>query len=152
ASTGRVFVARTRWARSRDATLLVRGEPGQARHTHGGAPARIGHATFVVHNRGPRPRRLTLRGARWNSSPGQSLDLPVARLLWRPVRAGAAEVEYTKASPGGLELPARSTAELLVGFPFQPAYQAWNNRFWVDLVLEVAGPAGPEVLRPAAEI
>jgi hypothetical protein len=133
---GRVFRDGTRWATTPDGSVLIRGEPQSAIHTHGGEGAKIGAANFVAYNRGTSAVTITLAEVRW-SSPGGLRQLSGVRLM---------DERWTKVTT--LAVPAGRQSKLGVSFPAQEAYQNFGDHFEVEAEFQVGGG----LLRPAVEI
>ena len=123
---GRIFVSGNTWATSSRTQLSVVGETTHARHTHGGASARLGHARFRVQN-------------------GTGRALPIRALSGEFVtNGGSRPLENISLSVS--EIP-RGESTFEVYFASHPAYQSWNQRFAARLRLRV----GSATLTPQAD-
>ncbi|MCA9611339.1 MAG: hypothetical protein KC586_01140 [Myxococcales bacterium] len=130
---GRVWVGASTWAIASGARL--RGLEGHARHTHGGDAAEIGDVDFELTLE--RPTRLRVREVVWLTSPTCEPDFT------ERARLGAGHLYVppaTRSVPGdeGVELAA-GTHRVTVGFPSQPAYYAYCDRFAARVVFDVGG-------------
>jgi hypothetical protein len=117
---GFFHVAATQWAVSTVRRVFVRGVPRTRSHTHGGDPAQIGHASFLVTHRGDRALPIRLVRVEWLDT-GRVVD----------VSQGA--------SLSTESLPPGTSTELEVSFSAQPAYAAFHERFATRVVFEVGG-------------
>ncbi|MCB9601621.1 MAG: hypothetical protein H6721_00915 [Sandaracinus sp.] len=130
---GRVWIGGSTWALGPGVRL--RGLEGHARHTHGGDAAEIGHVEFELTLE--RAARLRVREAVWLTSPTCEPDFTERAQL------GAGHLYVppaTESVPGdeGVEL-APGTHRVTVGFPSQPAYYAYCDRFAARVAFDVGG-------------
>ncbi len=134
--------------RSRDGRLVVTGHDRHARHTHGGAPARIGNVTFTVANDGDRPRKLTCKSVDFLRDHG--CEAPASTIVSHPKLSGLAfERDDDLRTTTSLELPAKSSLDVRVFFEPVEAYYTYCDRFAIRVHL---GLDGGESLAPTAEL
>jgi hypothetical protein len=118
--------------------VTIEGHGEYASHTHGGAPARIGGASFVVINRRDQAVELKITGTRWLVA--HSCELPRDERA-RPKPAGLAFDDGLIDGTMTLKIPAGATKTVRIGHQVQDAYMAWCDRFATAAQFELAGQA-----------
>jgi hypothetical protein len=106
--------------------VTIEGHGEYASHTHGGAPARIGGATFTVENRRPTAIDLKLTGTRWLVD--HSCELPRTERA-KPKPAGLARGEDLVDGQMIVTIPAGAIETVSIGHQVQDAYMAYCDRF-----------------------
>jgi len=119
--------------------LEIRGVSGTARHTHGGAPAQLGHARFVFANHDEKSHRVSvvdiefLQGIR-------SCDHSPNKVVSHPKSGGILLADGTQQeSAARVEVKAGATVEATVGFASVPAYYVYCDRFAFRVHFQVDG-------------
>jgi hypothetical protein len=121
--------------------LAVTGTDSHARHTHGGAPAWVGRATFAVRWDGDAATSLSvdslsfLRGRDCDAPPSEATPLTVGGLITPTMTERAETIEL---SPG-------TTVEVTIGFPAVEAYYIHCDRFAFQATLHAGGQAAVAV-------
>jgi len=107
----------------------IRGVTGQARHTHGGPPAQLGHASFVLVNRGDRARRVSVVDIEFLQG-SKDCDQPPSQIVSHPKSGGIllSDGKQRQSAPE-VEVKAGATVEAIVGFTAVPAYYVYCDRF-----------------------
>lgn len=118
--TGFAHVPATRWAVSTDRSVFVRGVPQTRSHTHGGEPAQIASALYVITHRGDR-----------------ALPIRLLRVEW--IDTGRITDVTQDASLSLASLPPGTSTEVEVGFSSQPAYATYGERFETRVVFDIGG-------------
>jgi hypothetical protein len=116
-------------ASSADGEVAIQGLDGYARHTHGGAPARLGWARFRVENRGRKPRAIRAEAVDYLH--GHSCEVAPAEVRASPKPTGLlAEDGVQKESAPSITLAPGAALEIIVGFaPAVDAYYVFCDRF-----------------------
>jgi hypothetical protein len=106
--------------------VTIEGHGEYASHTHGGAPARIGGATFIVENHRATAIDLKLTGTRWLVD--HSCELPRTERA-KPKPAGLARGEDLVDGEMTVTIPAGAIETVSLGHQVQDAYMAHCDRF-----------------------
>ena len=114
--------------------VIVEGRGEYASHTHGGPPAQIGGASFVVENHRDRSIELKLTGTRWLTA--HSCELPRAEQA-RPKPAGLALEDELIDGEMTVMIPAATTRTVSIGHHVQAAYMAYCDRFATAALFEL---------------
>jgi hypothetical protein len=104
-----------------DGQLLVRGQTLNRRHDHGGDPVRVGLARFVVENRGPKPRTVSVESVEFLQS-----HAPARMVEPRGIRI---RDESKPPHPDRVVIPAGEERAVEVLFETVEAYQSFDQRF-----------------------
>jgi hypothetical protein len=117
--------------------LTVTGLDGHARHTHGGPPARLGHARFRVTRTGLGRGRLTVQRIEFLT--GHSCEAPPAEVSGTP-RFGGLLPEDGSLAESVLSLGVGpGTVDVMVGFEAVEAYYSWCDRFAFRVTFDADG-------------
>jgi hypothetical protein len=116
--------------------VTIEGHGEYASHTHGGAPAGIGGASFVVTNQREASVELKLTGTRWLVA--HSCELPRDERA-RPKPAGLALEDDLIDGKMTLTIRAGTTKTVRIGHEVQEAYMAYCDRFATAAQFEVGG-------------
>ncbi|MEM6296748.1 MAG: hypothetical protein AAGA54_36110 [Myxococcota bacterium] len=109
--------------------IVIAGETGRARHEHGGPAAKLGLATFEVHN--PLDREVAVRARAVEFLTDHACELP-AKVRAKP--------KVLNVSPASVA-PGRSRLD--VSFEAQSAYQGHCDRFAARVTFSVEGHRVP---------
>ncbi|HMR77704.1 MAG TPA: hypothetical protein PKD61_21495, partial [Polyangiaceae bacterium] len=131
-----------------DRKLYIAGQDRPARHTHGGAPARIGSVTFAVTNDSKQARKISVQRIEFLRDHG--CDAPPSTVVSRP-KLGALifEEDDDVRSKPKLEIAPGTSREVRVGFQSVDAYYVWCDRFAIRVHFLVDGVHS---LAPIAEL
>jgi hypothetical protein len=116
--------------------VRIQGRGVHTSHTHGGAPAHIGGASFEVTNRRDTAVELELLGTRWLTA--FSCELP-REVRARPKPAGIAIEPDLIDGKMAVRIPAKTTKTVELGHESQDAYMAWCDRFATAATFEIDG-------------
>ena len=133
---GRVDVEGSTWGLLPGVRIV--GTPGRSSHTHGGPPARIGGAAFVVDNQRGQAIELELAQTRWLES--GSCELPRGERA-RPKPAGIALEEGRIDGAMKVQIPAGASTTVRVGHVLQDAYMVHCDRVATAATFVVDGAA-----------
>lgn len=124
-------------SKSKDGLLHIAGQDRRARHTHGGAPARVGNVTFVITNDGQRARRVTAKSADFLRDKG--CEAPPSTVVSHPQLSELIfeDDDDPRGSTLTLEIPARSSRAVRVGFASVEAYYVYCDRFAIRVQFSV---------------
>jgi hypothetical protein len=122
-----------------DGTVIIRGLDGSAMHTHGGAPARLGGATFQVTNQSCRSR--TIQAETVEHLYGRSCTEAPAQVRARPRSAGLLvdDGSQTESRPSVTVAPGADVAVSLGFSPSVQAYYTFCDRFAFRVRFRVDG-------------
>jgi hypothetical protein len=118
-------------------TWVITGLESHAHHTHGGAPAQLGHARFRVQYDGEVPVVMTVRRIEYVT--GRDCDAPPAEVSATPAFGGlfpedGSRTESVRALP-----VSPGTLEVTVGFEWVEAYYVHCDRFAFRVTFDVGG-------------
>jgi hypothetical protein len=135
-ASGHVSVSGSTWGVVDAVRIEGRGE--YKSHVHGGEPARIGGASFMVSNGRDVPVELKLTNTRWLVA--YSCELPREEHA-RPAPAGRAREDGLVDGAMSVTIPAGASEIVRIGHAAQPAYMAHCDRFATAASFEVDGVA-----------
>lgn len=117
--------------------LVIRGVSGHAIHTHGGAPAQIGHVRFVFENHGKEAQRVTVTAVEFLRG-DHDCDHPPQKVVSHPKLGGILlhDGKMTQSAPHAAIAPG-ATVEATVGFAAVPAYYTYCDRFAFRVFFQV---------------
>lgn len=116
--------------------VIIEGRGLHRSHSHGGAPASVGGARFVVHNHRDQPVDIELRGTRWLTA--NSCELPREERS-RPKPAGLAIGEGLIDGDMRVTIPAGAREVVHIGYAVQDAYMVHCDRFATAAEFHVDG-------------
>ena len=124
---------------TRDGKLFIAGQDRPARHTHGGAPARIGQVTFAVTNDGAAPRTIEAKSVELLHD--SSCEKPASTVRSKPKLASVMfdDDEDYRGATTRLAIPPGSSKDVVVQFEPVEAYMAWCDRFAIRVGFSVDG-------------
>ena len=118
--------------------VQINGRGKRTSHTHGGDPAWIGEASFVVDNRRDEPLDLFLVATRWLVD--ASCEVPY-RERAQPRPAGIENEQGLIDGTMTITIAAQTVQTIRIGHEVQPAYMASCDRFATAAVFELDGEA-----------
>lgn len=119
--------------------FVIRGVTQHAIHTHGGAPAQIGHASFVFENRSDKPRRVSVIDIEFLRG-NKNCEHAPQTVVSHPKSGGIllADGKQRESAPQ-VEVKAGATVNATVGFVAVPAYYVYCDRFALRIHFQVDG-------------
>lgn len=122
-----------------DGAFIIRGVTQHAIHTHGGAPARIGHVRFEIENRGTAARKLSVAGIEFLRG-SKSCEHAPSQIASRPKSGGILVEDGTqKESRAQVVVKAGAKVGATLGFVAVDAYYVYCDRFAVRVRFSVDG-------------